>query len=145
MSTAKKFKYVQKFKDEWLQLEPFKSWLTRSKKGEGFGFCKVCGCDVAISNGGKFDLTKHKSTSKHVTKCKVMVGQKSISESMPSTSKETNLANQIKEAEIRISSYVAEHNIPFLAAEHLPNIVKAICPDSQIAKGINLGRTKATL
>lgn len=35
-----------------------------------------------------------------------------------------------------------EQNIPFLAAEHIPHLIKAVCPESEVAKGLKLGRTK---
>lgn len=141
---AKRTKYAQKFKDEWLELDQFQGWLTKSKKGEEFGFCKPCGMDIGVGNGGKHDLMKHRGTVKHTNKCKRLTGQQGIAQAFASTSREDSLANKNKQAEIRLASYIAEHNISFLAAQHLPHLVKAICPESDVAKNLTLGRTKAT-
>lgn len=51
---------------------------------------------------------------------------------------------QIKEAEIKICSFIAEHNIAFKAIDHLEGVLKNIFKDSEIAKGINIKRTKCT-
>ncbi|XP_072384804.1 zinc finger BED domain-containing protein 5-like [Diabrotica undecimpunctata] len=51
---------------------------------------------------------------------------------------------EIKEAEIRLAAFIAEHNLPFTAMEHLPNLIKKICPDSKIAEGLACSRTKTS-
>lgn len=47
-------------------------------------------------------------------------------------------------AEIKLAGYIVEHNIPFLGADHLSDLMKEIFPDSEIAKSINIKRTKTT-
>lgn len=44
--------------------------------------------------------------------------------------------------EIRLTAFVAEHNLPFMVMEHLPNLIKTICPDSKIAYQIRCSKTK---
>jgi hypothetical protein len=39
----------------------------------------------------------------------------------------------VQESEIRISAFIAEHNLPFCASDHLPELITKICPDSKIA------------
>lgn len=39
---------------------------------------------------------------------------------------------------------MAEHTIPFLAADHLPDLLKECFPDSKIVQGINMKRTKTS-
>lgn len=41
--------------------------------------------------------------------------------------------------------FLHEHNLPFLLMDHLPQLIRSTCIDSQIAKSANIGRTKATL
>lgn len=50
----------------------------------------------------------------------------------------------VKEAEVRMALFVTEHNLPFTVMEHLPKLVKRICPDSKIAKQVACSRTKTT-
>lgn len=44
--------------------------------------------------------------------------------------------------EIRLASFVAEHNLPFVIMEHLPKLIQSVCPDSTIAKEIKCSTTK---
>lgn len=61
---------------------------------------------------------------------------------MPSVSGQRKEA-QVKEGEIRLVAFLNEHNLPHSAIEHLVPVVKAACPDSDIAK-FRCGRTKCT-
>lgn len=45
-------------------------------------------------------------------------------------------------AKIRLSAFIAEHNLPFNCMEHIPKLVAKICPDARIAKGLACSRTK---
>eukprot|EP00102_Acyrthosiphon_pisum_P012777 XP_008182066.1 PREDICTED: uncharacterized protein LOC100575879 [Acyrthosiphon pisum] len=47
-------------------------------------------------------------------------------------------------AEIKLAAYFAEHNVPFLGADHLSELLTEVFPDSEIAKNINVKRTKTT-
>ena len=50
---------------------------------------------------------------------------------------------KIKEAEIKLCGFLAEHNIPFLAMDHLSPLLSSIFTDSQIAKELAVRRTKS--
>lgn len=50
----------------------------------------------------------------------------------------------IKEAELKLCSFLEEHNLPLRTMDHLVPLMKSCFPDSVIAKGITGGRTKAT-
>lgn len=54
-------------------------------------------------------------------------------------------ANKIKEAELKCVMFLHEHNLPFLLMDHLPKLMKSVCPDSQIAADLQVSRTKVTL
>ena len=45
------------------------------------------------------------------------------------------LAHQTTTAEIYFLTFIAEHNIPFLAADHFNKLSKVMFPDSKIAQG----------
>lgn len=51
---------------------------------------------------------------------------------------------QVQKAEIKLSGFLAEHNISFLSIDHLEPLLKDIFPDSQICQKMKLKRTKAT-
>ncbi|KAF0760518.1 DUF4371 domain-containing protein, partial [Aphis craccivora] len=52
--------------------------------------------------------------------CKVSM----VSETTPSLEKRTN--RSVQNAEIKLAGYFAEHNIPFLASDHLTDLLKDI-------------------
>ncbi|CAH0730525.1 unnamed protein product, partial [Brenthis ino] len=51
--------------------------------------------------------------------------------------------NSVAELELKLCSFMAEHNILFQTMDHLSEIIKSI-PDSKIASDIKLKRTKCT-
>ncbi len=50
----------------------------------------------------------------------------------------------MKNAEIKLTGFMAEHNVPLRISDHLVLVLKDIFHDSQIAQNITLGRTKTT-
>lgn len=60
------------------------------------------------------------------------------------TKKSTSLEKSVKQSEIRIAAFVVEHNIPINVMEHFLDLIRAVCPDSEVAKNITCGRTKTT-
>ncbi|CAK1591017.1 unnamed protein product [Parnassius mnemosyne] len=48
------------------------------------------------------------------------------------------------EAEIKLAGFVAEHNISFLAMDHLSDVLKSCFPDSKIAADLAMKRDKCT-
>lgn len=54
------------------------------------------------------------------------------------------LKRSVQRAEIKIATFIAEHNISFLAADHLTEMIKECFPDSEIAKNLAMKRTKTT-
>lgn len=137
----KKRKYGQKYNKTWENDEEFKKWLRGSRKGAYFAFCCVCCVDLNLK-AGKSDLRKHAGTKKHRENCSAINQQPSVF-SVASHSKK-KLSETVKASELRIAAFIAEHDLPFTVAEHLPKFIQAVCPDSEIARNLKCGRTKAT-
>ena len=55
-----------------------------------------------------------------------------------------NLEAQIKSATIAMVGFISEHDLPFSIADHLTDLCKSMFPDSRIAQGIHMKRTKCT-
>ena len=53
-------------------------------------------------------------------------------------------SDQAIEAEVRWATFVAKHNISFLASDHATKLFSKIFPDSAIAKRFSCSRTKTT-
>ena len=47
-------------------------------------------------------------------------------------------------AEVYFAAFIAEHNLPFLAADHFSKLCKVMFPDRDIAKRFSSGQTKIT-
>ena len=58
--------------------------------------------------------------------------------------KKDGLADQVMASEIYFATFVAEHNIPFLQADHFTKLCKSMFPDSKIAQQFACSRTKTT-
>jgi hypothetical protein len=51
-------------------------------------------------------------------------------------------ARKVMTAEIMMSNFIAMHNLPFLAADHLSSLFSSMFPDSTIASDFSCKRTK---
>ena len=58
------------------------------------------------------------------------------------TPKAPSLREQVAKAELLLVAFMAEHNMPFIQADHLVEVIKQMFPDSTIAKSIQTKRTK---
>ena len=51
---------------------------------------------------------------------------------------------QVTRAEVKVTNFLVQHNIPLAAADHFGPLVRDIFPDSEIAKSYRSARTKTT-
>ena len=49
-----------------------------------------------------------------------------------------------RKTEIKLAGFLAEHNLPIAAAEHLSSLIKECFPDSKIARSYSCTRTKSS-
>ena len=111
-----------------------------STRGPKFTNCKVCKTDINISHGGLSDVKKHLATSKH----KEIVKAASSSGNVRAFLQQPPLGEKITRAEILFANFVAEHNLPFLTANHFIHLTSVMFPDSDIAQPFSSARTKIT-
>lgn len=133
--------YAQNYTAAWETDKNLKSWIQSSAKGKKYFHCKVCDTDYTTV-GGKSNVLKHGKGAKHISRASMLRKQNLMTKQ--SYAIRNNEINQQKEAEIRIASFIAEHNIPLSVADHLTSLIKTTCPDSDIAKKITCARTKCT-
>lgn len=55
-----------------------------------------------------------------------------------------DMSNGVVEAETRWATFIAKHNIAFLASDHATKLFRKMFPDSEIAKKFTCGQTKTT-
>ena len=117
------------------------SWLTHSRRGDRYAYCKVCKKELSCSEGGFKDIKRHGSTENHLRLAKSNVGQEKLTKVW---SKEATVATQAARAEAILCNMIVEHNLPFLVMDHLPGLLRHAFPDSKIAKEVKCARTKST-
>lgn len=135
----KKRTYQQGYRTAWEKEKPFKNWLTRSKKGELYFYCKTCNFN---GKGGKSEIGKHASTGNHKKLCASSKNQQTLF-SMASISNATSLDNDVKKGELLLCSFAVEHNISFNAMTHLSKLLPKIDSNSKILNTIKCARTKS--
>ena len=84
--------------------------------------------------------TRRSENKKHKELTAGMAGQSTLASAITQSS----VTDQLTIAEVYFSMFVAEHNLPFLAADHFSNLCKVMFPDSKIASEYSSGRTKTT-
>lgn len=134
----------QKFRLEWCKDDELRDWLLPDKNDVHKARCKYCNVQFVaeLTNiRGHGNGKKHKSLLASLTSGTKT--QKSIS-TFVTKNISSDLKLQVSRAEIKIASFVAEHNISFLATDHLTEMLKECFPDSNIAKNLAMKRTKST-
>ena len=119
------------------------SWKTKypwilacPQKGKHYALCKPCGKSINIKAGSN-ELRKHEGRKAH----KDNAHAASMCASLTTFLQHQNEATR---GEILIAMFLAEHHVTIRAVDHLTDLIKAICQDSDIAKKLKCHRTKAT-
>ena len=134
--------YRKYFREEWLKDDKFKTWLKPNKTDNTSCFCVACNISLKC---GKSDLLKHSEGAKHKKNLESIRHTKPLFSNVASTSTKRNEhESNVKTAEIKLSSFFAEHNVPFHTIDHLVPLLKEVISDSKIATDLQLHRTKAT-
>ena len=117
-SGAKKRRYSQKYNKEFESDPLLRGWVKESSKGDGYAYCSACDVHLKLT-AGKTDLKRHSGNKKHVSNSKVAKCQSSLTILMASKSK-----TDVKEGELRLAGFIAEHDLPMSVADHLPKLMK---------------------
>lgn len=56
----------------------------------------------------------------------------------------SNEKEDLKCADLHLAAFITEHNLSYNLMEHLPELLRKVCPDSDIAKKIKCSRTKCS-
>lgn len=133
--SKKRKSYKQKYNSSWEKNPQLKKWLCPVKGDPYSAHCKICNKNLIA---GLSELQKHQLGKKHKEKEAAVVCTRSIREMVTSDSEQ----ELVKRAEIKMASFIAEHNLPFSVMDHLSDLVKEAFPDSAIAKQFKSKRTK---
>ena len=105
----------QKFRDGYSLQWPF---IIRASR-EYYAYCNVCKAEFSIKHGGKFDITRHTQTSKHVQISNAVMQNAAESKSLEQFVKITPEAQKVKEVECLMTNFLVEHNLPISVADHM--------------------------
>lgn len=129
--------YEQKFRDEWKQQFDF----IEIDRKTGISRCNAC--DLVIK-GSKFHIQRHANSTAHKEKYKLLKRTPKI-ENILKTDKKITLNKQVRQAEIKIVSFICKNNLPLSLVDELVNLIKdKVFDNNDVAKNIKLKRTKAT-
>ena len=112
------------------------------KNTENSVYCLVCEKVVNIDHQGRGDLMRHMDGVVHKKSLDSKRNQPRLSDVF--MKKNDPIEKQVQYAEVKVSGFLAEHNLPLATADHLTHLFKDIFPDSKIAKSYSCGKTKAT-
>ncbi|KAG7162301.1 hypothetical protein Hamer_G007815 [Homarus americanus] len=127
------------FRDAWLNNEDFQPWLSRVEDNPSKALCKICKREVSAELTA---IKRHKTTKMHAG-YEASEQQEVQQERIP-VHHGNYAANGVAVATILFACFIAEHNLPFTTADHLVDLMKRMFPDSAIAQGMNIKRTKST-
>ena len=138
-STSKRRKHgsgMGRFKLGW-NLPPY---ITSSRKGYKFSLCKLCSSDFSITHGGFNDIKRHVEGLNHQRRLK----QSKQSSNIVTFFGEPSMAHasKVMVAELMMAHFIAQHNLPFQAADHLSDLMSSMFPDSKIAADFSCKHTK---
>ena len=89
-----------------------------------------------MAHGGVNDLKNHVETKKHKE------AKRARDQSIMMESYVMQDQNSVIKAEVKITAFIIEHNLPFAVADHAGHLFKQMFPDPKISKQFACGRTR---
>ncbi|KAI5700160.1 hypothetical protein M8J75_015068 [Diaphorina citri] len=121
LSKKKKY-YDQKFNSDWLKDPALKSWIAPSELKTAF--CLKCKRHL---RGSKTQMYRHCQNPRHLRHQSDFI--------------KTPSEDSVKSA-LRLSAFIAEHDLPLSVMDHFPSLMKSVALDSDIVKTVNCNATK---
>ena len=137
---SKEKKYCVKFDNSSCNIFKF---IQKSRKGEGFALCTVCGSEFSVAHGGENDINRHKDTSQHKGLVDTAQRQRKRT-NFGASSATANLDQKVVKTELLFSGFLVEHNLPLITADHAAKLFRNRFPDSKIVNKYRYGHMKTT-
>ena len=80
-------------------------------------YCTLCSKDINIEHQGQADITWHMNGNAHKKSQEAKRKQPGIDSIFLKPS--NPLESQVRRMEVKVTSFIAEHNIPLVVADHL--------------------------
>ena len=94
----------------------------------------------SVTGGGLCDIKHHMETKRHSDGAKTFNNQSTVRSLL--RDKQQSLDKQVTTAELYFTTFIANRNLAFLAADHFTKLCKQMFPDSKTAKEFSCGGTK---
>ena len=103
----------------------------------------LCSKDINIEHQGRAGITRHINGNAHKKAQEAKRKQPGIYSIFLKPS--NPLESQVRRAEVKVTGFIAEHNIPLAVADHLGPLLKTYSKTySKIAENYACGKTKTT-
>ena len=133
--------HEQKYNAKWEKEEAFRGLLTSVKGDPKRAYCSACKREMETKRSV---LTLHAdSDGHHKTVCRLIDPHIITMEQLRGFGS-NSIPHQVKEAELKLAGFLAEHSLPFQLMDHLSELLSSVCPDSNIAANIKRKRSKIT-
>lgn len=140
-TTKRKYKgaaaYKVVYKTEWGKEFPIRAVPNDKHKFH----CIPCGENVTCHRQGLGDVKVHCGREIHKKNLESLKKQKTVTFT-PSES--LTFSKKVIKAEVIVTNFLVQHNLPIATADHLGPLRKEIFPDSSIASSYSCGRTKTS-
>lgn len=131
----RKVSYKQKYSERW---EIDFKWCEKATNSD-YPYCKIC-CKVI--KGNRSHLERHEKNDLHKKNMHAKANLIKIDKALKTCG--SNIHKQVKEGELKLAAFIAEHDLSFNITEHLPKLIMSICKDSNIATSLKSSRTKTS-
>lgn len=121
-------KYETKFRSEW---KAKFIWLQEQPNLPQGKLCKFCNDPIA---GGLTHIERHAERKAHKAAESAAHETPDVTTYVDKLFKESSSAVVAKRLEVRLSAFVAEHNLSFAIMDHLSALLKSTITDSEIVK-----------
>ena len=127
-------KYKVAFKSKWKALHPI-----QAVKSDIYKFnCLPCGKNLKCDHQGLKDVEDHCETETHLKNYSTWKKQPLLS----FFKTDNNFEKKVLNAEVMVTNFIVQHNLPIATADHLGHLFKNIFPDSKIASSYSCAKTK---
>ncbi|XP_078724825.1 uncharacterized protein LOC144942051 [Lampetra fluviatilis] len=133
--SKQKTQYKQKYTAAWERVPALKGWLSPVPGNKFMAGCRICNVTL---HARKKDLMDHCKTKKH-QRCQSSISYSGVIAQLATYS----TLSDVKDAELRISAFTAEH-YSLQSCDHLADMISKLDPQSDTLKSLKLHRTKCT-
>ena len=130
---SKEKKFLLRFTNQADKWSAHYSFLKQLTRGKSYALCKTCNTNFSIGHGGNNDVKKHLELKKHVEYVKTLKLSHKMT-SFLSSENTSALDGNVVKAELLCTGFIRGHNLPISTADHAGKLLKAMFPDSKIAK-----------